>query len=95
MRGWHGGIRPFAAIQAGCPKEDIEPPVRGWARQLANARIAAIAACQLRRPSFYSALRFTAHFKALAVGENPAVYGKFKDVEVLADRVLETEGAKI
>jgi type III restriction enzyme len=25
----------------------------------------------------------TAHFKALAVGENPAVYGKFTDVDGL------------
>jgi type III restriction enzyme len=28
----------------------------------------------------------TAHFKALAVGPNPAIYGKFKDVEGLVDR---------
>ena len=32
----------------------------------------------------------TAHFKALAVGENPAVYGKFKDVEglIVASRMI-------
>ena len=31
----------------------------------------------------------TAHFKALAVGENPAVYGKFKDVAGLMVQVIQ------
>ncbi|WP_218243114.1 type III restriction-modification system endonuclease [Comamonas fluminis] len=30
-----------------------------------------------------------AHFAALAVGENPAIYGKFKDVKGLVEKVLE------
>ena len=37
----------------------------------------------------------TAHFKALAVSENPAVYGKFKDVEGLMARVLDMDSTTI
>jgi len=40
-------------------------------------------------------LRVTVYFKLLVVGENLAIYGNFKDVETLVDRILASEDAKI
>jgi len=36
-----------------------------------------------------------AHFAALAVGENPAIYGKFKDVDALIERAHLAEGTSV